>query len=361
MNDILNCCRLPDCDQLLILDCCFAANAFGTNQIGRRKFEMMVSCGLDNKVPAPTQESSFTIYLLEALSKLLKEQETGFMTSQLYREIYHSIPSNKVKPWLFDQAQRDYGRIWLCPQAPDVSQKPESEKGGAFLNLTLKLNKQPDSIAMNQLATNLQYLPHIDEIRFEKLYAPREQIEDFMQFVRRAAKLRPLVRKVHAKRRLKKLQAPPEDEKDRQRPLNLMKLWLDQKPSPACDWSSALQDSNPSPSSPIIRARKKSFTWPPVEEASSKKAKSFSNRFFSMDYQLALPTTSSLPQLFPPRRANTTATDWQTSAGPRRNFDFIDHRKASWETCMRGDDVWHVLMWFALSYAIACFWMHLKE
>ncbi|KAL8964667.1 MAG: hypothetical protein Q9183_004293, partial [Haloplaca sp. 2 TL-2023] len=374
MNDILGCCRLPACDQLLVLDCCFAANAFGTEHVGKRKFEMIVSSGLRNKVPAPHQPGSFTGSLLKVLSKLLHENQEGFVTSQLYREIYHEV-KHEVKPWLFDQAKRDYGRIWLRPQKPIAPTDGIPTKGGAQLNLTLKLNKEPDSIAMNQLATHLQYLPHVDQVIFQKLWAPRRQIEDFMLFVQRAAKLRPLIRRVHAKRRLKELMALPQNERILQRPFSFLNLWLDQKHLSTWDWSSALDGDNPSPSSPVIRRRKKSFTWPPVEDKASRKTKaSLSNRLFSFDVALAFPTKSFLPTLIPPRRSNTTAPDGKAPASIKPKMTFPEYRceegrsasnfsraARDWRACWRSDDIWHVVMWISLSYAIGCICWHLKE
>ncbi|KAL9604372.1 MAG: hypothetical protein Q9219_000560 [cf. Caloplaca sp. 3 TL-2023] len=375
MNDILGCCRLPACDQLVIVDCCYAANAFGPHHIGKRKFEMIVSSGCKNRVPAPHHPGSFTKSLSSALKKLLQENNAGFVTSQLYREIYHSISSD-VKPWLFDQARRDYGRIWLRPQVKDTSGDTEPEGGAAYLNLTLKLNEKPDSIAMNQLALSLQYLPHIDRVRFEKLYAPRKQIMDFMQFVRQASKLRPLIRKIHKKRRQKQLDAMPRDERILQYSSNFVKLYLDQKNSAACDWSSALNGQNPSPASPAPGHRRKSFTWPPVEGHSSSKEKTLSNKFFSIDYRLSIPGTSlisNFPQL---RRAENTLftsntngnftknsfyttyqDDKNSHSGYRRTFDtgYI------WDKFKGGDELWHVVMWFALCYTLSCFCFYAKE
>ncbi|KAL8929049.1 MAG: hypothetical protein Q9208_001492 [Pyrenodesmia sp. 3 TL-2023] len=374
MNDILGCCRLPACDQLLILDCCFAANAFRPEHIGKRKCEMIVSSGCDRKVPGPHQPGSFTKRLNEVLVQLLQQNKNGFATSQLYREIYHAIP-HQIKPWLFDQARRDYGRIWLRPQVSTSSSDAEPEEGGAYLNLTLKLNKEPDSVVMNQLALHLQYLPHIDQVRFEKLYAPKRQIENFMQFVQRAVKLRPLIRKMHAKRRLKKLTALSQSEMILQRPLSYMKLLLDQKQSSAFDWSSALDGHNPTPSSPALHRRGKSFTWPPVEADAKKKGKTGSNRLFSVDYQLALPSTSSIPRFFQPRRTKTMA-DVETSSHPVSNWDFLKYRHTkgalsreasvsnpgrSWGTFFSSEESWHTLMWLTLCYALWCICYHIKE
>ncbi|KAL8662805.1 MAG: hypothetical protein Q9202_004406 [Teloschistes flavicans] len=377
-NDILGCCRLPACDQLLILDCCFAANAYGPETIGKRKFEMIVSSGHKNKVPAPLHPGSFTRAFNAVLSKLLKENKDGFVTSQLYREIYHSI-THTVKPWHFDQARKNLGRIVLRPQPPKVPKAPkvtQATKGPAFLNLTLELNKEPDSIAMNELALDLQYLRHVQRIRFEKLYAPRKQIENFMLYVKQAFKLRRLIQMVRTRRRFKTFLALSTKEKDRQRASNIAKLWVGQTAeSSTCDWSSALEGHNPSPSSPISRRRGKSFTWPPVQADPSTQARSYSNRLFSLEYKLALPTTSSIPSIFQPRRAKTMATEWIASAHAKPNFDFaifkqpkfelpnsIANNNRGWSESLRDYDSWYdFLMWLALCLTIGCFCAHLKE
>ena len=371
MNDILLSCRLPDCDQLLILDCCHAANAFGHEHLGKRKFEMIVSSGCANKVPAPHQPGSFTKSLKQVLTKLLQENKAGFVTSQLYREIYHSIPHH-VKPWLFDQARRDYGRIWLRPQ--EASAKTGNlDKESTYLNLTLKLNKKPDSIVMHQLALSLQYLPYIDIVRLEKLYAPRKQMDDFVLFARRAARLQPLVRRIHQKRKLKELRALPQGEQNFQRPLSLIKLYLDQKHSPTFDWASALEGHVPTPSSPIAPRRKKSSTWPPVEVEASRKGTRGSNRFFSVDYKFALPGKPSIPGIFQPRRAMTVAFDATSSKAPAANWkssNYLDMEASSpcthdlprsWTALLNYGELWHTCMWLTLCYTLWCFCYHLKE
>lgn len=321
-------------------------------------------------VPAPLHVGSFTTSLHQVLRKLLQENKTGFATSQLYRAIFHSIP-HKVKPWHFDQARRDFGRIWLRPMSANVTERPIRENESAYLNLTLKLNKEPNSIAMNQLALQLQYLPHVDLVRFEKLYAPKRQIEDFMYFVRLAAKLRPLIRRVHAKRRLKKLMA--QNEKVSQRPLSFIALYLDQKQSSACDWSSALDRHNPSPTSPLTspssgNRRKKSFTWPPAEPETSKKGTTLSNRFFSLDYKLNLPR-------FQPRRVRTMGGVPAGPTEPSSIFGFprfrdtklaltneqsISEDNDQWFG-WRSDALWDSLMWLAICYTLACFCYYMKE
>ncbi|KAL8682822.1 MAG: hypothetical protein Q9186_001151 [Xanthomendoza sp. 1 TL-2023] len=382
MNDILGCCRLPACDQLLIIDCCSAANVFGPDHVGKRKFEMIVSSGCKGeaaKVPAPLHPGSFTKSLNQVLRKLLRENKAGFATSQLYREIYHSIP-HMVKPWHFDQARRDYGRIWLRPQSTQATDNPTSVKGATYLNLTLELNENPDSIVMNQLALHLQYLPHVQQVRFEKLYAPKKQIEDFMLRVLQAVKLRPLIRKIYARRRLRKLMALPQSERINERPSSFVSLFLDQKKSSACDWSSALDGHNPTPTSPLTSPstslRKKSSTWPPVEASTTKKGTTFSNRFFSLDYQIALPRASSIPGIFQLRRVKTLGGPPTAPAEAAPILDFAKYRNVGWAATSaqpmagtsrtwgatsRSDALWHLLMWLALCYTLWCFCFYMKE
>ena len=66
-NDIHACLRLPRCDQLMILDCCYSAKAFAPQHIGKRKFELMASAAHDRESPAPHLPHSFTntLQLLE--------------------------------------------------------------------------------------------------------------------------------------------------------------------------------------------------------------------------------------------------------------------------------------------------------
>ncbi|KAL8804776.1 MAG: hypothetical protein Q9182_002368 [Xanthomendoza sp. 2 TL-2023] len=381
MNDILGCCRLPACDQLLLIDCCSAANAFGPSHVGKRKFEMIVSSGCKGeaaRVPAPLHAGSFTKSLDQVLRKLLRENNDGFATSQLYREIYHTIP-HKIKPWHFDQARRDYGRIWLRPQLTQPTENAMSAKGATYLNLTLKLNENPDSVVMNQLALHLQYLPHVQQVRFEKLYAPKKQVEDFMLRVLQAIKLRPLIRKIYAKRRLRKLMALAPSERINQRPSSFVSLFLDQKQSSACDWSSALDGHNPSPTSPLMspsRHLQKSSTWPPVEAGTTKKGTTFSNRFFSVDYQIALPRASSIPGIFQPRRVKTIGGPPTAPAEAAPIIDFAKYRdvglavtsvqfmvgtSSARGATSRSDALWHLLMWLALCYTLWCFCYYMKE
>lgn len=251
-KDVLTCLRLPACDQLLIVDCCFAAKAFVRQHIGKRKFELLTSAGPREKVPSPKMPGSFTKCLNEVLKKLLSSHPRGFSTSHLYRELYHAIPfqpETLPRPLLFDQARHSYGKIWLRPQQVAYApQKANEEDPSTHLKLTLRLNSEPDNVLMNELAMALQYLPHVDQVRFDSLYAPKRQIESFMKLIMQTQKLRPLIRKLHAKRRLKKVMAINQDEPVKSPP-SMVKMLLEQeqKNQSLCDWSSAIKEDGPSP------------------------------------------------------------------------------------------------------------------
>ncbi|KAL8791923.1 MAG: hypothetical protein Q9195_005499 [Heterodermia aff. obscurata] len=271
-NDIRTCLRLPKCDQLMILDCCYAAKAFARDHVGKRKFELLTSSAHDLVSPAPYQESSFTTALHKVMKRLIEQNPTGFCTSHLYREVYHSMPAVKPsgkpspKPLLFDQARRSLGRIWLRPQVlNDIP--PKASEEGRYLKLKFRLTESPDLAVMNELALQLQFIPHVDQIIFEKLYAPREQITDFMRLVVLASKLKPLVRKLHARRQRRKFLALAE-KIEKKPPASFIESHLETPDRPACDWSSAteIHGHRSKYAYESQDGRKKHKTWPPLWE-----------------------------------------------------------------------------------------------
>lgn len=233
----------------MIIDCCFAAKAFVRESIGKRKFELLASAAANEESDAPHLPGSFTSNLNKVLRKLLAEHPNGFSTTHLYREIYHA--DLRTKPLLFDQSRYSFGRIWLRPQIPPP--EPNEKRESTLLELTLRLNKEPDGVVMNELASHLQYLPHTEEVRFENLHAPIDQLENFMLFVLRAQKLRPLVRRLCARRQFLKV-AKIVEGNDMAHPANLMDLHLSQNHISLFDWSSAAECSP--------RNKRKSPTWP---------------------------------------------------------------------------------------------------
>ena len=220
--------------------------------------------------PAPYLEHSFTRALYEALKRLIKDNPRGFCTSHLYREVYHTMPTTKPgpKPLLFDQARHGLGRIWLRPQV-SIDQMPKRTEDRRFLKLTFRLNDSPDLAVMNEIALHLQFIPHVDQIRFEDLYAPKKQITDLIWLVWAASKMRPLVRKLQARRRLQKVRALTE-QKAVKPSTSFIKLHTEPSQPPACDWGSALQvkDHSPMDSQESRDCRKRSGTWPPTREVS---------------------------------------------------------------------------------------------
>ena len=188
-----------------------------------------------------------------------------------------------TKPLLFDQARHSLGRIWLRPQV----QSHQPSKGleeGRFLKLTFRLNESPDLAVMNEIALNLQFLPHVDQVRFEKLYAPKEQITDFMRLVLLASKLKPLLRKLHAKRQRRKLLALVAQNENKPS-TSLIELHLENQQRPTCDWSSAVQVPNHEPKVTQISRdrRKKNRTWPPTEARSAINGTHSSGELFLTD------------------------------------------------------------------------------
>lgn len=107
-DDLMTCLRTAVCDQLVILDCLYSDRAFGLDDWGKGKFELLVS---GKHTVASSLPGSFTATLITALSKLIQEHPGGFSTSQLYREVYHTVRSEK--PLHFDQSGQNLEKIWL--------------------------------------------------------------------------------------------------------------------------------------------------------------------------------------------------------------------------------------------------------
>ncbi|KAL6719066.1 hypothetical protein ACLMJK_003301 [Lecanora helva] len=254
-NDIRACVRLPACDQLMILDCCYAAKAFSRDHVGKRKFELLTSSPHDSTSPAPYLAHSFTRALYDALKRLIQEHPRGFCTSHLYRELYHTMPTAhpprkpNPKPLLFDQARHSFGRIWLRPQspvnAPPRAPQRDEREGGRLLKLTFHLGTKPDLAAMNELALHLQFLPHVKDIRIQDLCAPQEQIATFMRQIMLANKLKPLVRKLRLRRQGRKVRELV-GQTQKETPPSLIELHLSNAQQPALDWCSAVRDRSQS-------------------------------------------------------------------------------------------------------------------
>jgi len=216
-DDALHQLKLPDTDILVIVDCCFAARAFSRTEMGRRKFELLTATPPLQLTPSPRHPHSFTTALCDALDHLLETEKHGFTTAKLYRHVYFSREDRR-KPFLFDQSRFDYGKIWLKPftrVSPTTNgngldttaeDQPPAKERHYYVDLRLQMSSMPDQLMMNQLATSMQYLPHVKELRFHHLHAPEDQLEEFMNGIRKAAILRPLVVRLRHRRAMKELQ-----------------------------------------------------------------------------------------------------------------------------------------------------------
>ncbi len=214
----------------------------------------MASTAHDKMSDAPGLQGSFTGIFNRVLQEQLKHNPRGFSTSQLFREIYHLIPEKK--PLHFDQSRESYGKIWLRPQIHSAG--PGTGDGEPiYLNLDLKLNKPPEGAIINELASHLQFLPHVDEIKVKDLWAPRKRVTDFMRFVSLVQKLRPIVKRLQ-ENRLKQKRKFPIDFEGADVPESVKKLrkQYTQKRESLYDWSSAREGP--------AHNRRKSSTWPPV-------------------------------------------------------------------------------------------------
>ena len=203
--------------------------------------------------------------------------------------------SSNPKPLLFDQARHDYGRIWLRPQVI-MDEAPKAKEDGRYLKLTFRLNGMPNLAVMNELALRLQFLPHVDQIRFEDLYAPREQITDFMRMILQAKRIRPLIRRMLAKRQLREIGKMRAEEKGDETTKSLLKLSLDQKYHPAFDWNGAYEngDRKTKESEHSRYQRKKSGTWPPTEAKVSAPPSLPNTAGYKMDVPVPEISTSTL-------------------------------------------------------------------
>ena len=195
-NDTFNCLRLPHADILFIVDCCYAARAFASEGLGRRKYELMAAAPPDGFVPSAKHNDSFTRRLCDTLEKMLSEvkHSRGFPTSELYRRVYHQIRAD-IKPFLFDQSLFDYGKIWIRPQ--EVLPQPVLRaKKLVTIDLTLRMTDMPSAAQINELARSLQYIPHVDEIKIGDMHAPAEEIQEFFFGMKRAMYIKKIMRRL---------------------------------------------------------------------------------------------------------------------------------------------------------------------
>lgn len=170
------------------------------------------------------------------------------------------------KPWLFDSAKQDHGKIWLRQQGAAPSTNVEVSNGDTRLSLTLRLHQTPHiNTVLSQIALKMQYLPHVDEVRVENLYAPQERINHMLGVLSYVQKLRPLIRTACKRRRLKKIRETLTGNDARVCTQNVIRtLFGERTVHPAFDWRPKVAgriDHNGAITKPLL-PREKSFTWP---------------------------------------------------------------------------------------------------
>ncbi|MCJ1463168.1 hypothetical protein MMC07_001773 [Pseudocyphellaria aurata] len=368
-NDILHCLRPATCDQLLIVDCCYAAKAFRRKHVSERKFELLTSAGVVNVVPVPTMNGSFTKHLNRVLKSLLSSEPQGFTTFRLYREVFHSllptaeeVKKNKIAtPYLFDLARRDLGKIWLRPQKETTA--PRNKEQSVHLKLSLQLHKQPDNALMNELAIALQYLPHVDKVEYQDLFAPEREMKSFMRSVMQAQKLRPLIRELIARRKqkeIKKTDPPP-----------IKRMLLEQNHQPLYDWSGEFNHDGQGPT-PSGDHRNGSIPWPIKKQEHTVTTRSIYNPFFSIDLRVDLPGKGIMSRLCSwwtnTDAGSTHASDSATGSGVSPSDPTPDRitpasglvaigpsKKHSWRSHLSGEETWDMLKLMAMLFVWVVF------
>ena len=199
LNDLRACLQLSRCDQLVILDGPRSLEAFSGKAVMNRKFEILASAGHDVASPGANMPHWLTRTLNDVLERLLKESPKGFSTSHVYDKLCSTGPFDKpCRPLLFDQGTHDLGRIWLRPHVQHAPS--ESQENRRYLNLRLKLDGDPEPPMMSEILSYLQRLPHVEQVELGDLSLPRERLTDFTRMVVQAQKIRPLIRRIVARR-----------------------------------------------------------------------------------------------------------------------------------------------------------------
>ena len=242
LEDLRSVLQLPACDLFVIIDDSNTTGSFNASKgknIGKQRIEILttgVAEAADNAASGPGQ---FTKLLTEALSNLLKASPRGFPISRLYREIYQESPD--AEPQLFNLSSGHHSEISICQPITSGKPRETKTKGELVLNLSLHITgPQVETSMMNDIASHLQFLPHVKAIKFLNLSAPSEEIAKFMQSILRAQKLRPLVRKLHARRQMREIQSSSQPSDNR--PQSLFELQNRLNQNPRYDWSNVTQE-----------------------------------------------------------------------------------------------------------------------
>ena len=241
LSDLRICLQLPQCDQLVILDGLPSLKAFAGMTVKNRKFDLLASADHDMAISGANLRPWVTGALNIVLERLLTENPKGFSTSDVYHELYYTEASDMSwSPLLFHQAQHALGGIWLRPQVQHAP--PESQENHGYLTVALKLDGDPELPMIDEIIPYLQRLPHVELVECEDLSSPREPLTDFMRALIQAKRIRPLIRRIVARRQMRRVEnLRKADPNGTTNPLTLSKLSLSQNHQPTYDWSKTMQ------------------------------------------------------------------------------------------------------------------------
>ena len=138
---------------------------------------------------------------------------------------------------------------------------------------------------MNEIATSLQYVPHVNQTRIDHVHAPKRKLEKFIGSMVKINKLRLLVKRVLKNRAAKKIDALKHgDHRDPPSPA-LVKLLCKQKQNPVFDWSETEM---------FQVSTKRSGTWPPSHADKPPRIQSSSRQSSFVKSRVGVPDLSAL-------------------------------------------------------------------
>ncbi|MCJ1249478.1 hypothetical protein MMC30_006702 [Trapelia coarctata] len=368
-----NSLRLPHADILFIVDCCYAARAFSTEGLGRRKYELLVAAPPEKLVPSAKKKDSFTSRLCETLEAMLLEEKhaKGFPTSELYRRIYHKTRDD-IKPFHFDQSAFDYGKIWLRPHNTHHEPPPPVKKP-VTIDITLQMTDLPDPAKMNELARALQYIPHVDEVKLQNLHAPAEEVQEFYYAMKKAMRIKKVIQRLRQRvlEKDRKHLLDRIDQPSKSRPNLHVDIPVGQDNS--SDWSNAEAFLRQGTKLPVNLATGKVAPRSPIEEALAAsersrppKLHSFLN-FFSVAWSFNLGGASLLtPRIWDRSISETILDPYETGSSGQLANGKLNHRQHDslpsvvYEAMVDSERRTHTLdmmMWIATGLAV-CIALH---
>ena len=317
------------------MDCCYAARAFAQEGVGRRKYELMASAPPEALVPSAKEKNSFTQRLCDTFESMLDTNRyaNGFPTSELYRRIYHQTKPD-IKPFLFDQSSFDYGKIWLRPHYNPPEPTSSVKRSKITINLTLHMTDAPKPAAMNELARALQYVPHVDEVTFEKLNAPAEELQEFFYGMKKAMHVKKIIHRLRQRINEKKAEQGmrPNDHVLKRHPSVHVPDVNDQGQS--YDWSKAEAFLRPGTKLPVNMATGKVAVRSPNVEHSSEHPPPYKMHYFhnlvAFAWSLDLSGVKDLILNFRRRYLSVIVSDHcesNASEGKPKRLDSRDQRR----------------------------------